>query len=297
MNPRLSKRPARSLGLLLASLLLSACASQSTRAPESVAVTLAPAHDNLHATLWMQASAEYQASMRGSFAQARQQLDQALATSDWDALPPAERAIGSGFESLPPAIIVDVDETMLDNSAFQARGVRDDLTFSSERWQAWSNERRALALPGALEFAGYAAARGVTVYFVTNRSHVAEQSATADNLSALGFPVLADQSNLLLKGDPRAPATEKSARRAWVGARHRVLLMLGDQLGDFVDPPANRAGRQQAMAAHLGWWGERWIMLPNPTYGDWERALSADCSPAEVQADRRACVRRNLRTD
>jgi len=297
MIARLSKRPSPLLGLLLTSLLLSACAGQSTRVAEPPAVTLAPAHDNLHATLWMQASAEYQASMRGSFAQARRQLDLALASPDWDALPPAERRIGSGFESLPPAIIVDVDETMLDNSAFQARGVRDNLNFSSERWQSWSNERRALALPGALEFASYAAARGVTVYYVTNRNHAGEQSATADNLLALGFPMLADHSNLFLKGDPRAPEVAKSARRGWVGARHRVLLLLGDQLGDFVDPPADRAGRYQAMTAHLAWWGERWIMLPNPTYGDWERALSADCSPAEVAADRRACVRRNLRMD
>ncbi|MGQ0802019.1 MAG: 5'-nucleotidase, lipoprotein e(P4) family [Pseudomarimonas sp.] len=297
MIVRHSSRPSRLLGLLLTCLLLSACASQSVRAPEPAAVTLAPAHDNLHATLWMQASAEYQANMRGGFAQARRQLDLALASPDWDALPPTERAIGSGFESLPPAIIVDVDETMLDNSAFQARGVRDDIDFSSERWQAWSNERRALALPGALEFAGYAASRGVTVYYVTNRNHAAEQSATADNLLALGFPLLADHSNLLLKGDPRASAVPKSARRAWVGARHRVLLMLGDQLGDFVDPPSDPAGRQQAMTANLGWWGERWFMLPNPTYGDWERALSTGCSPEEVAADRRACVRRNLRTD
>lgn len=297
MISRHFSHPSRLLGLLLTSLLLSACASQSARAPEPAAVTLAAAHDNLHATLWMQTSAEYQANTRGSFAQARRQLDQALATSDWDALPPTERTIGSGFESLPPAVIVDVDETMLDNSAFQARGVRDELGYSSERWQAWSNERRARALPGALEFANYAASRGVIVYYVTNRTHAAEQSATADNLSTLGFPLLADQSNLLLKGDPRAPAVEKSARRGWVGARHRVLLMLGDQLGDFVDPPADLAGRRQAMAAHLGWWGERWIMLPNPTYGDWERALSAACSAQQVQADRRACVRGNLRTD
>jgi acid phosphatase len=282
--------------LLLASLLLTACAATAPRVSEAPAAALTPAHDNLNAALWMQSSAEYAAVVRGAYNQARRTLDLALVTPDWDALPPSERPIRSGFEALPPAIIVDADETLIDNSPFQARGVRDDEPFSAERWQAWSNERRARALPGALEFTRYAADRGVTVYFVTNRAYAGELDATADNLLALGFPVLPDRSNLLLKGDPRAAESAKATRRGYVAARHRVLLLLGDQLGDFFDGAGpDAASRLSAAAAYQSWWGERWVMLPNPAYGDWERVLTHDCPDELVAADRRACLVSALR--
>jgi 5'-nucleotidase (lipoprotein e(P4) family) len=259
MSPRPALRPA----ILVFALFLSACATTPSRAPQPLAAT--PGHDHLNATLWMQDSAEYRALLRGSYAQARRQLDLALASPDWDAVVPAERGLHSGFEALPPAIIVDADETLLDNSPFQARGVRDDQPYTPERWLAWSLERRALALPGALEFTRYAADRGVTVFFVTNRLHASERDSTADNLLALGFPVLADRSNLFLKGDPRAPVSAKSARRGYIAANHRVLLMLGDQLGDFVDADeSSRDARRRTADAFDGWWGERWFMLPNP---------------------------------
>jgi len=285
--------------VLALALFLSACASAPQRSDVAAAPALSvPAHDNLHATLWMQTSAEYEATVRGVFAQARWQLDRALADPSWDALPPSERPIGSGFESLPPAVIVDADETMIDNSAFQARGIRDDQTYTLERWTAWSNERRARAIPGAREFARYAADRGVAVYFVTNRVHASELDATADNLLALGFPVESDRSNLLLAGDPRAAGREKSERRAWVAARHRVLLMLGDNLGDFIDGvSADVATRARRMSAYNDWWGERWLMLPNPAYGGWESALAGPCEEEGAQRERRACLHDGLRMD
>jgi acid phosphatase len=290
MSPRPTLRPA----ILVLALFLSACAT--TPSPAPLAPPATPGHDHLNATLWMQDSAEYRALLRGSYAQARRQLDLALASPDWDAVVPAERGLHSGFEALPPAIIVDADETLLDNSPFQARGIRDDQPYTPERWLAWSLERRARAIPGALEFTRYAADRGVTVFFVTNRLHASERDSTADNLLALGFPVLPDRSNLLLKGDPRAPASVKSARRGYVAANHRVLLMLGDQLGDFVDADeTDRAARMNAVQAHDGWWGERWIMLPNPAYGDWERVLTSGCDAEQLKNDRRSCLRSALR--
>ncbi len=285
---------------LCCALLLAACAGTATRpepaAPAAAALT-AP-HDNLHATLWMQTSAEYAAAVRGGFHQARRMLDAALADPAWDALPREERALASGFEALPPAVIVDADETMIDNSPFQARGVRDDTVYTRELWLGWSLERRARAIPGAVEFARYAEQHGVAVYFVTNRMHDGEVDSTADNLRALGFPVAEDRANLLLSGDPRAPAHEKRERRQWVGARHRVLLMLGDNLGDFVDGhDGSRAARNRVAAAYADWWGERWIMLPNPAYGHWVSALLQDCDPALRERDPRACLHAGLRMD
>lgn len=254
---------------VLLGLLLAACASMPAGTPE---VAAPPAHDNLNATLWMQTSAEYRATMLGLFGVARATLDRALDDIEWNALPAHERTADS--RSLPPAIIADADETLIDNSAYQARAVRDDGGYSRDSFRAWVDERRALALPGAAEFLRHAAGRGVTVYYITNRDAPEELQGTLDNLRALGFPVARDGSNLMLRGDPRAPDPEKGERRRWVGERYRVLLLLGDNLGDFVDgSDADPATRDALVERHRSWWGERWIMLPNPTYGSWESSL------------------------
>jgi predicted secreted acid phosphatase len=110
--------------------------------------------------------------------------------------------------------------------------------------------------PGAVEFANAAAAHGVTIYFITNRDAPAETEGTIANLRALGFPIADDGSNVMLRGDVRGPGREKSARRRWVGARHRVVLMLGDNLGDFMDGVnvdiAARQGPDRALCLVVG---------------------------------------------
>jgi 5'-nucleotidase (lipoprotein e(P4) family) len=275
--------------------LLLGCAPAPTRSPVPAAAdaAVAPAHDNLNATVWMQTAAEYEAIVRGVYTSASAQLDAALADPGWSALPDFERS--EGFETLPPAIIVDADETMIDNSPFQARGVRDNVGYSGERWLAWVNERRAVALPGAVEFARAATQRGVTVYFVTNREAPQETESTLANLRALGFPIAADNANVLLRGDSRAPERDKGARRRWIGARHRVLLLLGDNLGDFLDGASvSVEARQALMAPYASWWGQRWFMLPNPSYGSWESAIQNGC-PQGAQLDGRACKYERLR--
>lgn len=275
-------------------LVLAGCNSVPVRETPAAATTAA-AHDNLNAVLWMQASAEYEAAVRGTYAAARTQLDAALADPGWNALPDGEA--GHGFESLPPAIIVDADETMIDNSPFQARGVRDYQVFAYENWLAWVNERRARALPGALEFAQYAASKNVPIYFVTNRDAPAETESTLANLRAIGFPIADDASNVLMRGDARAPGREKSQRRRWVAQRHRVVLLLGDNLGDFMDGVAVSVEARQALVAkYADRWGTQWFMQPNPTYGSWEAALLAACGDAGKTAPT-ACKRGLMRLE
>lgn len=286
--------PIRFLSALLLSTVLAACSTQPARAPAPAAGT-AQAHDNLDATLWMQTAAEYDAAVLGAFANARQQLDRALADRCWDALPPADRQ-GDPC-GLPPAIVTDADETLIDNSPFQARKIRDGQGFVYADWLAWVNERRATALPGAVEFLNHAAERGVTVYFVTNRDAPQEVESTVANLRALGFPVAADAGNVMLRGDARGPGREKGPRRQWIGQRHRVVLMLGDNLGDFVDGvKSDIATRDALVALHAPRWGVQWIMLPNPGYGSWEDAIQLTC-PDAVRADATACKRSQLRFD
>jgi acid phosphatase len=278
--------------LLSFALLLSACASTPTALPppEMTATAATGAHDNLNATLWMQSAVEYQAAALGSYAQARHALASALADTAINALPLSEQS--QGFESLPPAIITDADETLIDNSPFQARRIRDGGDFDPATWAAWSNERKARAIPGAVAFAQYAASRGVTIYYVTNRDHASEYQATADNLRALGFPLADDNSNLLLRGDPRAPGKEKGERRRLVAKDHRVVLLLGDNLGDFLDGVGGDvAARENLIAPYADWWGSRWIMLPNPSYGSWESAVLKACGEQPATACKREALR------
>ena len=278
--------------LLSFALLLSACASTPTALPppEMTATAATGAHDNLNATLWMQSAVEYLAAALGSYAQARHALASALADTAINALPLSEQS--QGFESLPPAIITDADETLIDNSPFQARRIRDGGDFDPATWAAWSNERKARAIPGAVAFAQYAASRGVTVYYVTNRDHASEYQATADNLRALGFPLADDNSNLLLRGDPRAPGKEKGERRRLVAKDHRVVLLLGDNLGDFLDGVGGDvAARENLIAPYVDWWGSRWIMLPNPSYGSWESAVLKACGEQPATACKREALR------
>jgi 5'-nucleotidase (lipoprotein e(P4) family) len=285
----------RFVSLALASALLAACSAGAPRPDVPAAGALSVPHENLNATLWMQTASEYEAAVRGTFAQASRQLDVALADRAWTALPLGERR--EGFESKPPAVIVDADETMIDNSPSQARAVRDGGGFAYERWLAWVNERRARALPGALEFANYATSRGVTIYFVTNRDAPAETESTIANLRSLGFPIAADGSNVMLRGDKRAPLREKSQRRRLVGEKYRVLLMLGDNLGDFVDiADADAAARTTLIGQYAPWWGERWFMLPNPSYGSWESTLLRACGE-RGKTDPVGCKRDSLRFD
>ncbi len=272
---------------------LTACTAPATRPQAPVAESAPPAHDNLNATLWMQSSAEYAATVRGIYAAARRSLDLALADPEWNALPAGE--FQAGFEVKPPAIVVDADETMIDNSAFQARGVIEDAGYSREAWLEWVRAQKAVALPGAIEFANYVNDRGVTIFFVTNRDAPDEVEATVANLRKLGFPIAADGSNVMLRGDARAPDREKGERRRLVDRNYRVLLLLGDNLSDFLDGVnADVTTRERLMAPYAGWWGERWFMLPNPSYGSWPNALLRGCAK---DTNPRACLRSALRHD
>jgi len=280
MSRQPTRRPALpAAALLAAALALAGCGTVAPRAadplPASAATATVPAHDNLNAVLWVQGSVEFRALSETVFRAAGARLDAALADPAWDALVPAERAAAGDAAGLPPAIILDIDETVLDNSPYQARMVVDGTSFDDATWDAWVEERRAIPMPGARELTRAAAEKGITVFYISNRT-VESTPATLDNLRRQGLPVQHDEVFLGL--GMQVPGCEqagsgKSCRRQAVGRTHRVLMQFGDQLGDFVQAPANTPEDHAALhAEYRDWFGERWWVLPNPTYGGWESA-------------------------
>jgi 5'-nucleotidase (lipoprotein e(P4) family) len=275
--------------MLAAALALPGCATLA-EAPRPAPAAVA-ADDNLNAVAWMQVSAEYAAVAAQTWHAASGRLDAALADPAWDALAPTDRE-GSSLAGLPPAVIVDVDETVLDNSPYQARLVRDSREFEDDSWDGWVAQAQARPVPGALGFAREAAARGITMIYLSNRTE-AQKQPTLDNLRALGFPVSGGDVFLgkgrTVAGCTQAGSSEKTCRRRLVARQYRVLMQFGDQLGDFVAGPDNRpATRHALLDAHRGWFGERWWMLPNPSYGSWQPAMFGDDWSLPREARRRA---------
>lgn len=234
---------------------------------------LAPAcarnpHPLLHSTTWVRTSAEYEAVAREAWRLAIERLDEALAHTFWTA---ALEQTG-GYQDLPPAVIVDVDETVLDNSPFQTRLINAGEEFDPELWTQWVLEAAAPPVPGALEFARAAQRRGVTIFYITNRDQIHEE-ATRRNLEAAGFPVDPGQDRVLTRGERRDWISDKSSRREVVARRFRILLLVGDDFNDFASARLSPAQRATLAARYADRWGRQWIILPNPLYGSWEEAL------------------------
>jgi acid phosphatase len=232
-----------------------------------------PVMDGLNATAWMETSVEYRVSALQAWKLAHFALPAALKDKRWTA---ALEQTGD-FAKLPPALIVDIDETVLDNSPGQARFLLEGSgRFNFTIWGQWTAEHKAKPVPGALEFLREADAQGVTVFYVTNRG-IKDQDVTRLNLTEQGFPVKAAAADLgdtlLMSGEKEGWTSDKSSRRAAIAKYYRVLFLCGDDLNDFFSAKLPLAERATKAREHEAWFGERWIMLPNPAYGSWEDAL------------------------
>lgn len=233
-----------------------------------------PAYAGLNSALWMRWSAEYRALSVQAYLLATSQLNAALRTQKWTA---AIEQTGK-FDQLPPAVIFDIDETLFDNSPYDAAMVKAGLDYDEATFMQWSESGKIRALPGALEFAQYASRRGVTLFYVTNRG-VQEKGVTIQNLHRLGFPIRSADHLLLRGAKPKNSETvwssDKTERRRFVAQSHRILLLLGDDFNDFLSVPAKASVQQrlQLQGRYEKYWGNRWIILPNPHYGSWEKSI------------------------
>lgn len=221
------------------------------------------------AILYMQKAAEYRALAYQAFNIARWQLDTDLHIRNGKRLPKAE-------QKKPRAIVVDVDETVLDNSPAQACNLKYRQAFVLQDWYSWGEMRRAKAIPGAVEFLNYAVSKGVKVFYVSNRDRDPQLQPTIDNLKNVGFnDVSAENVLLRVKDDKGNNISTKTPRREFVSQKYRIVMLMGDNLDDFSDVFERKtiADRFAETDKAKDSWGKYWVVLPNAMYGTWENAI------------------------
>ncbi len=226
-------------------------------------------HQGILATLYVQDSAEYYANSINVYRSAMDKLPSVLSNNTISAAIEQTK----DFKDKPPAVVLDVDQTVLDNIAYQARLIKT-RTYYPEGWDAWCMEEQADYVPGVKEFLDYATELGVEIFFVTNRTANLEE-ATKNNLEKLGFIFKDGKDQLLMKGE-KGWGSNKNSRRSLIAEDYRIVMMFGDNLGDFIDGSDNKNSSEHRMEVtkkHQDMWGQYWFMLPNPNYGDWESSI------------------------
>lgn len=204
------------------------------------------------AVIWQQHAAEYRALTYQAFNTAHIQLDDILNNK-------AEY-------KKPLAIVADIDETVLNNSAYNGKLIELDEEYSKSIWLEWGKKKKAKAVLGSLDFFRYAQSKGVEVFYVSNR-YSDQKRETLENLKLLGFPY-SDEAHILL----RTYVSGKETRRLKIKESHEIIMLLGDNLSDFseVFDDQTTIVRNNKVDSLKAYFGNKFIVLPNPIYGDWE---------------------------
>ncbi len=228
-------------------------------------------HRTFDATLWVQNAVEWRAHARQAFNCADDVLGRLVADKNWTAA--LEQAADPERSKKHPAIVIDIDETVLDNSPFQARLILDKETYSSKNWKAWVDQADASPVPGARAFLAHATRLGIEIFYVTNRTADLE-AVTRKNLALYGFPLNKNIDTVLMKGEKPQWKSDKGSRRQLIAKTHRIVMLIGDDFADFSS--AARVDSQARLASETSsgpLWGRGWFILPNPCYGTWQKAL------------------------
>ena len=206
----------------------------------------------LYAAFFQQQAAEYDALCLQAFNIARMRLDEALAQK----------------RDKPLAIVSDIDETFLNTSYYTVMCGKKGAEFHQNTWEAWTAKAEATPLAGALEFYQYAHEKGVAIFYVTNRKEN-ERVGTALNIKRYNFPYQGDDHLIF-----RTAEKSKESRREKIAQKYNIVLLLGDNLGDFdkdFDKQTTQE-RAEAVQKNRAAFGKKYIVLPNTSYGDWESA-------------------------
>lgn len=255
--------------LLALSLALGGCAPhQQVSVPAAAPAPTAQekiSNQAVTAVNWMQQSGEISALSYQAFNTAEMAFNQAKAKA--------------GHKK---AVVVDLDETMIDNSAYAGWQIKNNKPFDDKTWSQWTQARQAKAMPGAVAFSQYVTHHGGKIFYVSNRDQQ-DATATMDNLKALGFAEVSAQT-LLLK--PKGGSSNKVERFGAVEKQgYDIVVYVGDNLNDFSGETYHKQNteRRDFVNHHQQDFGRKYIVLPNPSYGDWEGGLSKDYWPATTE--------------
>lgn len=232
--------------VLAIAAVISACGGAKETSTEAKTEVEPPLADQLvMSTLWFQNSEEARQIFEQSYDLAELRLAQNLA-----ALKQGQR----------PAVILDLDETVLDNSPYEARLIAERENYASESWAEWVREAKADVLPGAADFLQKATDAGVQVFYVSNRRDNLLEP-TLQNLEDLDLPN-AEADYVLLKSN----TSDKTERREEIKETYKVILLIGDQMTDFAEDYqsfSDNSALQDSLDRHF-------VLLPNPMYGGFE---------------------------
>jgi len=240
------------LPAILLLTLFTACST--TKHTAQTSSTSTANNGKVWASLWQQRSAEYKALCFQAYNLAKLRLDEALKQSG----------------GKPLAVVSDIDETILDNSPYDVQRAINNQEYDLATWKQWTAKAECDTVAGAPDFFKYAASKGVTVFYITNRDED-ERPGTLKNLQRYKMPN-ADNAHLMLKSG----SSSKESRRLQVLNQYNIVLLCGDNLADFdklYDNHPTEASRNIVTTQLTSKFGNKYIVLPNPSYGDWEGAL------------------------
>lgn len=246
----------------------------------SLVILFSAENNNFNGTLWVQTASEYKANSLQAYNAAMQNIQKAIHDPSWTAA--VEQT--NDCSSLPLAAIFDIDETVLDTSRYQAQLVIEGNDFNTDSWDRWLAKKEAPAIPGAITFINAMHDLGVEVFYISNRecrkregceSGCPQEQDTMDNLIKVGV-IDVKPEHILLKNEQPEWTSEKKTRREVVASKYRIIMMFGDDLGDFLpDVKKNITHVQRTALVHKyeDNWGKKWYILSNPMYGSWLQIL------------------------
>ncbi|MDA0280202.1 MAG: acid phosphatase [Proteobacteria bacterium] len=223
------------------------------------------------AMAWKQTAAEFRALYHQGFNIARMRVEIALAQKQDD--------------SLPLAIISDVDETLLLANDYWGYLITQGQDFFDDAsWDRWIEENRAVASPGALEFLNFCVSNSVEIFYVTNRDQGETTVQLAiENLTAVGFPLVDTAHMRVLRESSNKELVQQQIREDY-----EVVALLGDNLNDFARRyySTDVDQRMSLMEQDKDRYGRDYILFPNPTDGHWIRAIFGESEPAASDENR-----------
>ncbi|WP_293697836.1 MULTISPECIES: HAD family acid phosphatase [unclassified Sphingopyxis] len=283
---------------LVASLLLAGCAAApaevTTAPPPPSAATSTQAAKPPVALQYLYGSAEAAIAVRATNARI---ADYGLARikqrpTDSVILATGATMTAPRFETCgnkPFAAVFDADETLIWNLGPMRYFAEKGSAFDPKIWDQWekSGAGKAVAMPGTADMLGKLRAAGITIVANTNRT-AANAKGSEDTLRAAGLGEFKHGETLFLMGDD-ATGSSKDMRRAAIASKYCVILMAGDQLGDFSqqfnvrDLPAPQRAALAASPAAAALWDKGWFLFPNSVYGPWEKLGWDETFPSDTK--------------